>query len=226
MASLPSPIPGRYFVANEQETAGAALTFLRDRVLFGGDPPASAYADFDRMAAQAPAGSHGVIFTPWLYGERTPVEDRFVRGGFHNLSLSASRDDLVRAVFEGVALNARWLLRAVEHFTRHRLEPIRFIGGGARSDVWCQIFADVLGRTVEQVADPVNANARGAGLLAAIALGELTFGQVPGRVKVAASYRPEPGTRQLYDELFAEFVGFYRRNRKAHARLNRQRAGA
>ena len=87
MASLPSPIPRRYFIANEQETAGAALTFLRDRVLFGDDPPAGAYAGFDRMAAQAPPGSHGVIFTPWLYGERTPVEDRFVRGGFHNLSL-------------------------------------------------------------------------------------------------------------------------------------------
>jgi xylulokinase len=221
MASLPSPIPQRYFIANEQETAGAALTFLRDRVLFGDDPPAGAYAGFDRMAAQAPPGSHGVIFTPWLYGERTPVEDRFVRGGFHNLSLSASRDDLVRAVFEGVALNARWLLQAVERFSGHRLEPIRFIGGGARSDVWCQIFADVLGRAIEQVADPVNANARGAGLLAAVALGELTFSQVPERVKVAGTYQPEPGTRRLYDELFTEFTGFYRRNRRAHARLNR-----
>jgi xylulokinase len=68
----------------------------------------------------------------------------------------------------------------------------------------------------------VNANARGAGLLAAVALGELTFSQVPERVKVAGTYQPEPATRQLYDELFAEFVGFYRRNRRAHARLNRQ----
>jgi xylulokinase len=124
-----------------------------------------------------------------------------------------------------VALNARWLLRTVERFTRHRLEPIRFIGGGARSDVWCQIFADVLGRRVEQVADPVNANARGAGLLAAVALGDLTFGEVSERVKLAATYQPRPGTGQLYDELFTEFVGFYRRNRKAHARLNRPGAG-
>jgi len=177
------------------------------------------------MAGQAPPGSNGVIFTPWLYGERTPVEDPFVRGGFHNLSLSASRDDLVRAVFEGVALNSRWLLTAVERFTRHRLEPIRFIGGGARSDVWCQIFADVLGRGIEQVADPVNANARGAGLLAAVALGELTFDQVPDRVRVARTYSPAAATRDLYDELFGEFVGFYRRNRRAHARLNRPRRG-
>jgi xylulokinase len=223
MASLPSPIPMRYFVANEQETAGAALTFLRDRVLFGDDPPASAYQEFDRMAGQAPPGSNGVIFTPWLYGERTPVEDRFVRGGFHNLSLSASREDLVRAVFEGVALNTRWLLEAVERFTRRRMEPIRFIGGGARSDVWCQIFADALGRTIEQVADPVNANARGAGLLAAVALGDLTFDQVPDRVRVARSYRPDPAANAVYEKLFGEFTGLYRRNRKAHTRLNRDR---
>ncbi len=224
MASLPSPMPGRYFIADEQETAGAALTFLRDRVMFGEDSPATGYREFDRMAGRAPPGSHGVIFTPWLYGERTPVEDRFVRGGFHNLSLSANRDDLVRAVFEGVALNTRWLLQAVERFTRRRLEPIRFIGGGARSDLWCQIFADVLGRTIDQVADPVNANARGAGLLAAVALGELTFDQVPDRVRVARSYQPDPASKDLYDELFREFTGLYRRNRKAYARLNRDRA--
>jgi xylulokinase len=224
IASLPSAIPGRYFVADEQETAGAALTFLRDRVLFAGDAPADAYREFDRMAADAPPGSGGVIFTPWLYGERTPVEDRFVRGGFHNLSLSTGRDELVRAVFEGVALNARWLLQAVERFSRRRMAPIRFIGGGARSGIWCQIFADVLDRTIEQVADPVNANARGAGMLAAVAIGELEFDQVADRVRVAKSYQPDPKTKELYDELFGEFVGLYRRNRKAHARMNRARA--
>jgi xylulokinase len=223
MATLPSPIPGRYLVADEQETAGAALEFLRDRVLSGGGPPLT-YREIDEMASQAPPGSHGVIFTPWLYGERTPVEDRSVRGGFLNLSLSASRDDLVRAVFEGVALNTRWLLGAVEHFTSRRLEPIRFIGGGARSAVWCQVFADVLGRGIDQVADPVNANARGAGLLAAVALGELTFDQVPDMVLVARSYEPDPARSGLYDELFREFRGFYRRNRKAYARLNRESA--
>jgi xylulokinase len=112
----------------------------------------------------------------------------------------------------------------VERFTRRRLEPIRFIGGGARSAVWCQIFADALGRTIEQVTDPVNANARGAGLLAAVALGELTFDQVPDRVQVARSYPPDPAANAVYDRLFGEFTGLYRRNRRAHARLNRDRA--
>jgi xylulokinase len=218
MATLPSAIPGRYFVANEQETAGAALGFLRDVLSAGGAPVP--YGELDEMAAASPPGSNGVIFTPWLYGERSPVEDPYVRGGFHNLSLSTRRPDLVRAVFEGVALNARWLLQTVERLARHRLDPIRFIGGGARSAVWCQIFADVLGRTVEQVADPVNANARGAAMLAAVALGELTFDEVPGRVTVTQRYEPEHSTQPLYDARFAEFTGLYRRNRKAYARLN------
>jgi xylulokinase len=225
IASLPAAIPGRYFIADEQETAGAALTFLRDRVLFGaGTAPADAYQQFDEMAARSPAGAGGLLFTPWLYGERTPVEDRFIRGGFHNLSLDARREDLVRAVFEGVALNSRWLLGAVERFAGRRLDPIRFIGGGARSAVWCQIFADVLGRTIDQVADPVNAGVRGAAMLAAVALGKLTFDDIPDRVAVAATYRPDPAHEALYGRLFAEFTGLYKRNRRAHARLNRPRS--
>ena len=227
IASLPAAIGGRYFIADEQETAGAALTFLRDRVLFpAGTAPADAYRQFDDMAAQSPPGSGGVIFTPWLYGERTPVEDHFVRGGFHNLSLDASRPDLVRAVLEGVALNARWLLGAVDRFAGRRLDPIRFIGGGARSQVWCQIFADVLGRTIEQVADPVNANARGAAMLAAVALGELDWDQVPDRVQVARRYEPDAANKDLYGLVFDEFIGFYKRNKKAHARLNRATASS
>jgi xylulokinase len=225
IASLPSPISGRYFVADEQETAGAALAFVRDRVLFPADGPRCEFRDLDQMAARSAPGSSGVIFTPWLYGERTPVEDRFARGGFWNLSLSSNRDDLVRAVFEGVAFNARWLLHAVERFTGHRLDPIRFIGGGARSSVWSQIIADVLGRTVEQMADPVHANARGAAILAAVALGELTFDQVPDQVPVAASYQPDPKVSGLYDAMFREFTGLYRRNRRAYARLNRAPLG-
>ncbi len=230
MASLPSAIPGRYLVANEQETAGACLTFLRDRVLYEDGPAfaearAGAYAEFDRLARAAAPGARGLIFTPWLYGERTPVENPHVRGGFHNLSLDATRADLVRAVFEGVAFNARWLLGAVERFVGRRLDPIRFIGGGARSEVWAGIFADVLDRTIERVADPVDANARGAGILGAVALGRMAFEDAADAVTLAAVHRPEPANRATYDELFAEFRGYYRRNRKAHARLNGRTAG-
>ncbi|MFN8640415.1 MAG: FGGY-family carbohydrate kinase [Candidatus Binatia bacterium] len=112
-----------------------------------------------------------MLFTPWLAGERSPVTDRRARGGFHNLSLATTRADLVRAVLEGVAYNNRWLHEAVERFAGRRLDPIRIIGGGALSDLWCQIHADVMDRTIERPAEPLRANLRGAALLAALALG-------------------------------------------------------
>jgi len=236
IASLPSAIPGRYLIANEQESAGVCLTFLRDRLFLAGDgllPPegleaarSGAYRNFDDLVASTVPGAGGALFTPWLYGERTPVEDASIRGGFHHLSLSTTRAELIRSVFEGVALNSRWLLEAVERFSRHRLDPIRFIGGGARSGVWSQIFADALGRTIEGVKDPVNANARGAGMLAAAALKDVTFDEMSDRIPVAARFDPDPKNGPLYDDLFREFVATYRRDRKPHQRMARGRSQA
>jgi xylulokinase len=224
MASLPSAIPGRYLLINEQECAGICLTFLRDNLLFpddalaAGPRPEGVYGRFDALAAQAPAGSGGLIFTPWLYGERTPVDDHSIRGGFHNLSLRTTRAELVRSVFEGVAYNARWLLHYVERFIGRRLEAINFAGGGANSDTWCQIVADVLGRPVRQVQDPVQINVRGAALLAAVALGAQRFDA--DWAPIARTYMPDAGNRRVYDEHFRAFVRLYRANRGIYARLN------
>jgi xylulokinase len=227
MASLPSAVPGRYFIANEQETAGACLTFLRDNILYADDALAretiipNVYPIFDDMVAEVPAGSGKVIFTPWLHGERTPVDDPLARGGFFNLSLRTTRADMIRAVFEGVAYNSRWLLRYVERFTGRRLDGIRMIGGGANSNVWCQIHADVLNRAIRQVKDPVEANARGVGLLAAVAAGYTTFDQIDHNVTIANVYEPDLANRAIYDELFAVYEALYKQNRRLYARLNR-----
>lgn len=227
MASLPSPIPGRYFIANEQECAGVCLEHLCDNILYHEDELATAarppdiYEVFNRIAARVPAGSNRLIFTPWLYGERTPVENRFVRGGFFNQSLETTRAHLIRAVFEGVAYNSRWLLEAVERFAGRRLDPINMIGGGANSNIWCQIHADVLDRTIRQVRDPIQANARGAALLASVALGCITFDDIPKQVQTANTYEPNPENRAIYDALFREFVNIYKSNRRIYARLNR-----
>ncbi len=225
MASLPSPIPNRYFVANEQETAGKCLEWLRDSVLCRddalspGDPPPDALPRFDALAAEAPAGSDGVIFTPWLYGERCPVADHRVRATFFNQSLRTNRCHLVRAVMEGVAYNSRWLLAEVEKFCGRRLDPIRMIGGGARSDLWCQIYADVLGRRIEQVDDPVQCNTRGAALVAALGLGWVDVEAIPDLVGVTKTFTPNPEHRTTYDALYREFRELYRIATPIHARL-------
>ena len=227
MATLPSAIPERYFIANEQETAGGCLNFLRDNILYHKDQllqeekQPDVYKIFDRIAEGVPPGSDKVIFTPWLYGERTPVEDHAVRSVIFNQSLNTTREHLIRAVLEGVAFNGRWLLGYVEKFIRRPLEPINMIGGGANSRIWCQIHADVFNRTIRQVKDPILANLRGAAFLAAVSLGYCRFEDIPERIQIANTYTPNPDNRAIYDELFAEFKNIYKCNRRIYARLNR-----
>jgi xylulokinase len=227
MASVPSALPGRYLLGTEQECAGNCLNYLRDNLIYADDdlahgtPPADAYQWFDRVAEKTAAGSGKVIFLPWLYGERTPVDDPFVRGGFFNQSLHTTRAHLVRAVFEGVAYNSRWLLKYVEQLIKRRVPAINAVGGGAKSNVWCQIHADVLNRTIRQVKDPELTSLRGAAWLAALALGVATIDDIGPHTPIAQTYEPNPDHRRLYDELSAEFVNLYRRNKSIYARLNR-----
>lgn len=226
MATLPSAVPGRYFVADEQETAGACLAFLRDALIYPDDglglaaPPADVYRRFDALAERIPPGSDKLLFLPWLKGERTPVENPLVRGGFFNLGLQHTRAHLIRAVLEGVAFNTRWLFGALEQFVGRRLDVLNLIGGGANSDLWAQIYADVLDRTVRQVADPLQANLRGVGMLAAVGLGFTDWEQLADEVPIRRVYRPNPALRPLYDELFAVFQALYHANKPIFDRLN------
>lgn len=238
MATVPGIDPSSYLLVNNQDTAGRALQWLRDNVfgvagmvgLFGpsgsdttssrADHPGVGYQALTELAGSAPAGSHGVIFTPWLKGEHSPINDRNARGGFHNLSLATTRADLVRAVLEGVAYNSRWLLRHVDKFagTGGR-SPIRIIGGGAQSDLWCQIIADVCGRPCERVADPLNAQLRGAALFAGLGMGEINRDELRDLVRVDVVFQPDAANRAVYDRLFAEFPGLYRAQKGMFARL-------
>jgi xylulokinase len=123
---------------------------------------------------------------------------------------------------EGVALNTRWLLDPVEKFCGRPMNPINMIGGGASSNLWCQIHADVLNRTIRQVQDPVLANARGAALIASVGLGLSSFNDISTQVKIQHEYQPNPANRKLYDNLFSEFVNIYKQNKKMYERLNRK----
>ena len=226
IASLPSGIPERYAVGVEQETAGACLTTLGEKILFGDDElstgpaPPDLLERLNRVAERVPPGSDKVIFTPWIHGERTPIDDPYVRGGFLNQSLNTTRAHLVRAVFEGVAYNTRWMHEAVEGFVKRRLDGIKFVGGGGNSNLWSQIHADVLDRTIHQTKDPIQAGVRGAALLAAVALGLVSVDQIPNCVEITNTYEPNPANRAIYDELYQEFRTIYKNNKQMYRRLN------
>jgi xylulokinase len=231
IASIPSGLPGRYLIADEHETGGACLTWLRDNVLYPDDDlgptpstaPDNFFSVLNDVAGSVPPGARGVLFTPWLNGERSPVDDHTIRGGFHNLSLSSTRADMVRAVLDGVALNSAWLLGAVEKFCKKRFDSLAFVGGGANSDLWSQIHADALNRTVRQVADPVLANVRGAGLLTHLALGHIALDDIPATIQVKATYTPATATAAVYADLLKEFVNLYKETKGIHKRLNGRR---
>ena len=214
-AALPSAVPGRYFLANEHEVGGGALLWLRDQAQMIRDVD-----EANELAAAAPAGSGRVIFTPWLNGERTPVDDHTIRGGWNNVSLTTTRPDLVRSVFEGVAFNSRWLLDTVEKFIKRPLDGLNFIGGGARSDLWCQMHADICDRVIRRVAEPQHANARGAAFVAWLALGRQSLDELNRAVTIEQEFRPDPDGRAAYAPLYKEFTKLYKAHKAIHARLN------
>jgi xylulokinase len=225
IATEPAALPGRHQVVAEQGAAGRCLEFLKENILFGAgsagpEAPADVYELLDRQAASVPAGSDGLIFTPWLNGVNAPREDPFTRSAFFNQSLETTRAHYVRAVMEGVAYNLRWLKQSVESFAGCRFEQLNFVGGAALSPIWCQILADVLGCRVGQVANPRYANAVGAALAGFAALGELEPEEIPAAVEIASSFDPEPADRPVHDRRFEHFLRLYRDNRSLYRRLN------
>ena len=228
IASLPSALPGKYQCINEQDIAGGSLPFLLNNILFYRNelqqarPPDDPYRKMDRIAAGVPAGSNGVIFTPWLNGERSPVDTTTLRGGLYNISVTTNMNDIVRAFFEGVAFNTRWNLTYTERFTGRTFETINIVGGGAQSDIWCQIFADVLRRNIRRVSDPLQANARGAAFIASVSLGFIRFDDIPDLIRYDRTFNPDKKNVVFYDRLYKEFLNIYKNNKAMYRRLNAQ----
>ncbi len=240
MGAIASGIPGRYMIINEQEIAGGTLSFLRDKILYHKDEllreeaVPDVYKIFDRIVEKTPPGANNLIFTPWLIGERTPADDHTVRGGLYNISLEMSREHLIRAIFEGVAYNIKWLFTYVERFICKQkkkggisiskkdvvIPELSLIGGGASSNVWCQIFADVLNRRVKQVKNPIQANARGAAFIASVGLGYIEWDHIQKHIQFSNTYEPNPENRAIYDKLFEEYLNIYKIMGKTYKRLN------
>ncbi|MET1123679.1 MAG: FGGY-family carbohydrate kinase [Archaeoglobaceae archaeon] len=197
IGSIMSAIDGVYLLVAEQEVAGGALEWLMK--LLNVD-----YEEVTRMARKETK----VLFLPWLFGERAPVDDPHVRGAFLNISLDSGGDELVRAVLEGVALNIRWALGYVERLIGVQRE-LNAIGGGVMIDEWCQILADVLARPIVRMKDPQQAGIRGSAAIAMVALGKDTFELAAKKFERDTVFKPEnPGK---YERKFAEFVKAYKK---------------
>ncbi len=159
-------IPGRWHVMGVTQAAGLSLRWFRDRFGFGSDDGRDPYEILMEEAATAPAGAEGVLWAPYLMGERTPHLDPHARAALVGLTASHTRAHIVRAILEGVAFSLRDTLTIFAEM-QVPVETIRLGGGGARAQLWRQIQADVFGQTVEMV-DADEGAAYGAALLAGV----------------------------------------------------------
>lgn len=235
IAAVIGAVPGYYNYFGELETAGKCLEWVKDHLALDeiniylkkedvADSFETKYTNlYDYMSdviSQVPAGSGGVIFTPWLHGNRCPFEDPNARGMFFNISLETGKSELIRAVIEGVCFHLRWFMEAEEKKVKAS-ETIRFVGGGALSYMTCQILADVLGKKIETVDKPQNVGAVGAAVTIAVGSGLISdFSKAKNLIPAVKTYVPNKENKAVYDNQYKVFKNLYKANKDNFAALN------
>ena len=235
IAAIVGAQKGRFNYFAELETAGKCLEWVKDHLALDeigifmqkthvAESPESVYTSLydymSKVVSEIPAGSGGVIFTPWLHGNRCPFEDPNARGMFFNVSLDTGKTELIRSVLEGVCMHLRWFLETQDKKIKTS-STIRFVGGGALSDVTCRILADVTGRTVETVDSPQNVGAVGAAVIMAVGLGMIeSVADAKKLIPASKIFKPNAANKEVYDRNYEVYKTLYANNKKAFKALN------
>ena len=163
-----------------------------------------------------------MIFTPWLHGNRCPFEDPSAAGMFFNIGIETGKRQMIRAVVEGVCYHLRWMLECQEKKIKTS-QTVRFAGGGALSDVTCQILADITGRKIQTVADSKDVGSAGAAILAGVGAGVISgFDEASGYIPAEKTFEPDESSRAVYERNYQVFRQLYRDNKKSFRILNRE----
>ena len=180
----------------------------------------SLYDYLSEEISKSPPGANGVIFTPWLHGNRCPFEDSNAGGMFFNIRIENGKRDMIRAVLEGICYHLRWLLECSEKKVKTS-DPIRFVGGGALSPVTCQMLADITGRTIETINNAQEVGAIGTALVVAAGIKGTDVLQLSQQlVKVNRSYVPNPQNVEIYGRNYRVFKKLYKANARLYKELN------
>ena len=202
-------IPGRWHMMGVTQAAGLSLRWFRDQFGAGTDDGQDPYERLTEEAATAPPGCNGLLFTPYLMGERTPHLDPRARGAFVGLTASHTRADVIRAILEGVAFSLRDTFSIFGEMNVP-VRSVRLGGGGARSALWRQIQADVYGHEIE-VVEAEEGAAYGAALLAGV--GARMWASVDEAcvsvVRVAKRVRPDAEAVATLNKNYAAYRRVY-----------------
>ncbi len=218
----------KYTYFAEMETAGKCFEWVKDHLALDEigiylekhhvtEDKASRYRSlYDYMTSvisEIGPGAGGVIFTPWLHGNRCPFEDPDAAGMFFNIRLDTGKTEMIRAVLEGVCYHLRWMLECQDKKIKTS-DTVRFVGGGAVSEFTCQMLADITGRLVETVADTQDTGAVGAAMLAAVGCGVMkNLDEASGLVKVCKTFVPDEVNKKIYDRNYSVFKELYKANK-------------
>ena len=235
IASIVGAEAGKYNYFAEMETAGKCLEWVKEHLaldeigvyLEKKNVTESQEAEYTSLydyltetVKKAPPGAGGVVFTPWLHGNRCPFEDPNSAGMFFNIRLETGKTELIRAVLEGVCYHLRWMLECQDKKIQTS-DTIRFVGGGALSPVTCQILADVTGRKVETVASPQNVGSVGAAAVMGVGLGLIDSLEKAGEfIPVTGVFAPNGDNKEAYDKNYAVFRKLWKANRDSFRILN------
>lgn len=202
--AFPHAIPERWHMMGVMLSAAGSYRWFRDTFADG-----VAFRELDNEAAAAPPGSDGLVFLPYLSGERSPHPDPDARGAFVGLTVRHERSHLTRSVLEGVAFGLADILDLMVEAGIDRPSAVRISGGGAKSGLWRQIIADTLGANVETV-NTVEGAAYGAAILAAIGGGWFDDAQSAISTWVSVTDSIEPGTASAtYSDIHSLYSGLY-----------------
>jgi xylulokinase len=198
-------VPGAWHLMGVMLSAAGSLQWHRDTLA-----PGVSFDDLLAPAADIEAGAEGLFFLPYLTGERTPYPDPLARAAFIGLTLRHALPHMTRAVLEGVAFGLRDSMELVKGAGLGEIKQIRVSGGGAKSALWRQILADVIGSELVTV-NTTEGGAFGAALLAAVGAGVWTT--VPeacrATIKVVSATSPQPEQVKVYDALYPLYRGLY-----------------
>ena len=239
IAAITGAQTGKYNYFAEMETAGKCLEWVKDHLALdevgvylekkdvteGYEPTYTSLYDYMTQAVKdVPPGSGGVIFTPWLHGNRCPFEDPLSTGMFFGIKLETGKTELIRAVLEGVFYHLRWMLECQDKKLKTS-DPIRFVGGGALSPVSCQMLADITGRTIETVASPQNVGSVGAAAVTAVGLGIIpNLECVQEFIPAEHAYAPNMANHAKYEPYYQTFKKLYQTNKKLYQSIQEGQA--
>lgn len=180
----------------------------------------SLYDYLSETVKRCEPGSRGVIFTPWLHGNRCPFEDSDAAGLFFNIKIDTGKTELIRAVLEGICFHLKWMLECADKKVKSS-DTIRFVGGGALSKVTCQMLADITGRTIETVESAQDVGAMGAAITAGVGLGLIpSIEEADSFIKVSGRYTPNEANREVYEKNYKAFKMIHDANKKIFKLMN------